>query len=29
MAVDYQKLYAHLLGQVDNVLQQIAKDLTG
>ena len=25
----YQKMYAYLAGQVDNVLQEIAKDLTG
>lgn len=25
--VDYQKLYAYLVGQVDEVLQQIAEDL--
>lgn len=25
----YQKMYAYLAGQVDDVLQQIAKDLTG
>ena len=27
MAVDYQKLYAFLVGEVDSVLQQIADDL--
>ncbi len=27
MAVDYQKLYAFLVGEVDNVLQRIADDL--
>ena len=27
MAVDYQKLYAFLVGRVDDVLQEIADDL--
>ena len=27
MAVDYQKLYAFLVGEVDDVLQRIADDL--
>ena len=28
MSAIYQKLYAYLVGQVDDVLQTIAKDLT-
>ena len=27
MNINYQKLYAYLVGQVDNTLQEIAKDL--
>ena len=27
MAVDYQKLYAFLVGEMDNILQRIADDL--
>lgn len=29
MAVNYQKLYAYLTGQIDETLQQIAGDLVG